>query len=148
MECLTTFWLDFRTCLGLWSRSKAHAWEVVDPRVEPAVLILLKGHAIKLPSNYAYTHRPGLLSAVVRGAFFQHEQEPRARCELVSMQRLSPAALAWNPSDPVGGHGDSRTPANSNPVWATEWGQGQPGQCSGSLTLNKEIPRGWSIAQR
>ena len=31
-------------------------WEILDPVEEPAIVILLKSHAVKLPSNYLYLY--------------------------------------------------------------------------------------------
>lgn len=45
--------------------------EVIGPEVEGDIVIFLTGHVVKLPSNYAYVHSPGLLSALVREASFR-----------------------------------------------------------------------------
>lgn len=57
------------------------AGEVLGPKVEPASVMLLKGHAVKMPSKYVSTHRPGSLSVFVwERAAFNAEAHNWSRC--------------------------------------------------------------------
>lgn len=60
---VTTFWLDLRPApqegISCWycnSSQKHRAWEIRSPRTEPAVVILLNGHLVKLSSKYLCLH--------------------------------------------------------------------------------------------
>ena len=47
------------------------AREVIGLRVDPAVVVLLNDHAVKYCLNvHAYTHKPGMISTLVREASF------------------------------------------------------------------------------
>lgn len=57
------------------------AREVIRPRVETAIAVLLSDHVVKLPSNcYNHTnYRPWLFSALFREASFKNESELEQR---------------------------------------------------------------------